>query len=115
MKRYAPHPTKGEPLRREHTRPFFLPDTTESFRGRETGTVTLPLHLDWSRSNTYLLDDSRRVVTLYGTVIRESACEDDLYEYLNWGVLVREWENLRLPSYIRRAWEQVYPELVSRK
>lgn len=90
MKAYAAR-RSGEPVRYEHTRPFFVPDNLEALHGPTSGTVTLPIHLDWSASNTYILSNPRRVRSLYSTVIQQATSEEELQTYLDCDTLRREW------------------------
>lgn len=112
MKAYAER-RSGEPARYEHTRPFVVPDDLETLHGPTSGVVTLPIHLDWSASNTYILSNPRRVRTLYSTVIQQATSEEELRTYLDNGTLRREWRGLRMPPYVRAAWETRFPDLAA--
>ncbi len=112
MKTYAA-PRAGLPVRYEHTRPIFTPDDLSALRGPTQGTVTLPIHLDWSTSNTYDLSKRNRVRSLYSTVIQQATSEHDLETYLNEHTLRREWRHLRIPPHIRDAWESAHPEVAT--
>jgi hypothetical protein len=112
MKVYAAR-RAGQPVRYENTRPFFVADDLESLRGPTVGVVTLPIHLDWSASNTYDLSDQRRVRTFYSTVIQQATSEEELQAYLDAVTLRREWQGLRMPPYVRAAWETRFPELAA--
>ncbi len=95
----------------ENTKPVFVPDSLNDLRGPTAGSVTLPLHLDWTPSNTYDLGDEARVCTMYATVLREAKSEDDLSRSLDRELLVRAWSSLRLPDFIRESWERRFPQL----
>ncbi|HQR79125.1 MAG TPA: hypothetical protein PLT68_02775 [Actinomycetota bacterium] len=112
MKAYAAR-RSGEPVRYEHTRPFFVPDDLETLQGPTSGVVTLPIHLDWSASNTYILSNPRRVRSLYSTVIQQATSEEELRTYLDCGTLRREWRGLRMPPYVRAVWEARFPDLAA--
>jgi hypothetical protein len=85
-----------------------------SLRGPAHGTVELPLRLFWSSSDRcFDLDSAPARRWLYQTVLREAARPSDLTDYLNRGVLMRLWPDLRLPAGVRRAWEEVHPILRS--
>jgi hypothetical protein len=103
----------GEPIRYEHARPFYVPTDWDALRGPVTGVVTLPLHLDWSSSNAYALEDPRRLRSLYSTVIQEATSDEDLERYLDGATLRREWRRLRMPPYVRDAWENAFPEIIA--
>jgi len=110
VKRYKPVGPSG--IRSfENTKPVFVPDSLDDLRGPTAGSVTLPLHIDWTPSNTYDLGDEARVCTMYATVLREAKSEDDLSRSLDRGLLVRAWSSLRLPDFIRESWERRFPQL----
>ncbi len=95
----------------ENTRPLFVPDDLSVLRGAPSGTIVLPLRLDWSQSNSYDLSNPVRVRTMYATVLREACSEADLDSYLSRTLLIREWANLRLPAFLRSTWESLHPVL----
>ncbi len=95
----------------ENTKPVFVADSLDDLRGPTAGSVTLPLHLDWTPSSTYDLSADVRVCTMYATVLREAKAEDDLARFLNRELLVRMWSSLRLPDFIRESWERRFPPL----
>lgn len=96
----------------ENTRPLFVADDLLALHGARSGTVVLPPRLDWSRSNSYDLSDPVRVRTMYATVLREALSEADLDSYLSRTLLIREWRNLRLPTFLRQTWERQHPVLI---
>jgi hypothetical protein len=49
--------------------------------GPMSGTVHLPVHLDWSGHAEYDLDAPGRIVDLYRAVLNEAASQQDLYAY----------------------------------
>jgi hypothetical protein len=92
-------------------RPYKLPDTLGELAGPVTGTVQLPLRLDWSERAVFHLDDPAERNVMYERVIREATQADDLHSYLNESVLRRVWRRLFLPPNVRRSWEQRFPDL----
>ena len=92
-------------------RPYVLPRTLGELAGPVTGTVQLPLRLDWSERAVFHLDDPAERNVMYERVIREATAADDLNSYLNEAVLRRVWRRLFLPQNIRRSWEQRFPDL----
>lgn len=94
-----------------YRRPYAVPESLDLLRGPSSGTVRLPAHLDWSGSATYDLDAPGRVVDLYRAVLIEAASPQDLYAYLDDGLLRRLWALLWLPVQLRKAWEQRFPVL----
>ncbi len=95
----------------ENTKPVFIPNSLDDLRGPTEGSVTLPLYIDWTPSNTYDLSDEVSTCTMYETVLREAKAEDDLSRFLDLGLLVRMWSSLRLPDFIRDSWERSSPQL----
>ena len=64
---------------RRYAKPIVVADDLALLRGRTTGLVTLPRHLDWSGSADYDLDSPGRIVDLYRTVLIEATKPDDLH------------------------------------
>jgi hypothetical protein len=94
-------------------RPVVLPDSLELLTGASDGTVTLPVHLDWSANPTYNLNSPRRTETLYTTVLTEAADPTDITRYVNRGRLIDLWPSLWLPPKVRRLWEDRFPDLAT--
>jgi len=69
------------------------------------------VHLDWSGSAVYDLDAPGRIIDLYRAVLIEAATPQDLYAYLDAGMLRRLWALMWLPAQLRRSWEQKFPVL----
>ena len=69
--------------------------------------VTLPLHLDWSSpGRTFDLMKRRQRARCYEIVLREGM-PDDIVSIID-GVLLSDlWDDLVLPSALRREWEHV--------
>jgi hypothetical protein len=102
--------SQGAPGAR-YRRPYAVPERLDLLRGPSSGVVRLPAHLDWSGHAVYDLDAPGRVVDLYRAVLIEAASPQDLYAYLDDGILRRLWALLWLPAQLRRAWEQRFPVL----
>ncbi|WP_085066372.1 hypothetical protein [Catenuloplanes japonicus] len=96
---------------RRYAKPIVTADSLADLHGPATGSVTLPIHLDWSGSPEYDLNDSARMVDYYRTVLIEATKPSDLDDYLDRAVLVELWPSLWLPPELRTAWEQRFPEL----
>jgi hypothetical protein len=96
---------------RRYAKPFVVADDLALLRGRTTGVITLPRHLDWSGSADYDLDSPGRIIDLYRTVLIEATKPTDLHTFLDEEVLTRLWPSLWLPPGLRRAWEERFPEL----
>lgn len=101
----------GEAPAARYRRPYVVAESLDLLRGPSSGTVRLPVHLDWSGNAVYDLDAPGRIVDLYRAVLIEAASPQDLYAYLDAGVLRRLWALLWLPGPLRRAWEQRFPVL----
>ncbi|MGH3636907.1 hypothetical protein [Mycobacterium sp.] len=110
MKVYA-KPGPGERLSVEHTRPAYVVEDLSELHGPTSGTVVLPVHIDWTPAREYDLEIRRRTQTMYETVLRSASSEQDLLAYLDRDLLVKLWRSLRLPDYVRAAWERQHPEL----
>ncbi len=83
-----------------------------SLRGPVRGMVELPLRLFWSSPDrAFDLGDLFQRRWLYQTVLREASRPDDLTGYLDGGILVGLWPELRLPAGVRQAWEDHHPAL----
>ncbi|MFF5084045.1 hypothetical protein ACFY36_43930 [Actinoplanes sp. NPDC000266] len=96
---------------RRYAKPIVVADDLALLRGRTSGVVTLPRHLDWSGAADYDLDSPGRVVDLYRTVLIEATKPDDLHGFLDRRILTGLWPSIWLPADLRRAWEQRFPEL----
>jgi hypothetical protein len=85
-----------------------------SLRGPADGTFELPLRLFWSSTDRrFNIDSASTRRWLYQTVLREAARPSDLTDYLDPGILIKVWPDLRLPASVRRAWEELHPVLRS--
>jgi hypothetical protein len=94
-----------------YQRPYAVAESLDLLHGPSSGTVRLPSHLDWSGHAEYDLDFPGRVVDLYRAVLIEAASPQDLYAYLDAGMLRRLWALMWLPAQLRRAWELKFPVL----
>ena len=86
-------------------RPVAVPDDVDDPRVvKATGRVVLPLHIRWSGPpKSYDLDDERDRCRVYEQVLREGG-DDDVRFYVDVDELQRLWDELVLPSHVRRAW-----------
>jgi len=72
----------------------------------------LPLRLFWSSADRcFDLDHLSARRWLYQNVLREASRPSDLTDFLNRGILISLWPDLRLPAGVRRAWEELHPIL----
>lgn len=68
------------------------------------GTVTLPLHLNWSDpGRQFNLRDRADRARVYETVLREGGPEDIL-QYVDGALLIDLWSELVLPREVRAVW-----------
>jgi hypothetical protein len=94
-----------------YQRPYAIAESLDLLHGPSSGTVRLPSYLNWSGHAEYDLDSPGRVVDLYRAVLIEAASPQDLYAYLNGGMLRRLWALMWLPVQLRRTWELKFPVL----
>ncbi|MFD8108055.1 transcriptional regulator [Streptomyces microflavus] len=89
-----------------------VPATLAALAGPRHGTVSLPLHLAWSRLREFDLDQPRLRMSCYRLVLGEGM-HDDLVEYLNRDLLVTMWPTLRtlISRDSRDVWEGAFDEL----
>lgn len=103
----------GTRLGFSHTKPAYVVDDLSELRGPAAGTVTLPVHIDWTPASTYDLAEPERVRTMLETVLREAGSEAEVAEWIDRDLLVEHWVALNLPTFVRDAWESAHPELRS--
>jgi hypothetical protein len=85
-------------------RPVELPeDVDDRAITKASGRIQLPLHVRWSGPpKTYDLDDRRDRSRVYEQVLREGTREDIRF-YIDVDELLELWDDLVLPSYVRRV------------
>lgn len=94
------------------TRPYVVPDTLDELTGPTSGTVTLPLRLDWAPGDkTWDIDDPELRPHLYRLVIREAKLVQDLRDYLHRDLLLELWPHLVLPPECSDRWHARFPPL----
>lgn len=100
-------------IRQRFRRPVMVPRDLKLLHGPIRGEVTLPRRLYWSGDLTFDLDDAYWRGRLLEIVLREALRVGDVEEYVDAAELRRQWGELRLPPYVREAWEAAHPELVA--
>ncbi|MBA3906712.1 MAG: hypothetical protein H0X35_08540 [Pseudonocardiales bacterium] len=84
-----------------------LPSSLDELRGPTSGVVRLPLRLYWSgpdpQSVEWDIKLPQRRTRLYEVVLREGNL-DDVREFVDGRELVRIWDQLYLPRWLREAW-----------
>lgn len=90
-----------------------LPASLGELQGPLIGSVGLPLWIFWSGSDPgsirWDLSDPDRRRSLYEIVLQEGGL-DDVRRLVNGSELVRIWDRLYLPSWIRHAWAPLIAE-----
>ena len=95
-------------------RPYASPPSDlSSLRGKRSGVVRLPKHLDWGPGRSYQVEDTRQRRALDEVVLQEAGSPAELVKYVNGHLLSHDWEHLRLPSRVRALWEQRFPSLTT--
>lgn len=93
----------AEVLRRDVV-PEIPDDVDDPAAEKARGRVTLPRHVNWSRSDpTYDLSDRRQRARVYEQVLREGTAEDIRY-FIDVDDLIDVWDELVLPPAVSRAW-----------
>lgn len=96
------------------TRPYIVPDTLDELTGPTSGTVTLPLRLDWSPGDkTWDLDDAELRPYVYRIVIREAKLVQDLRDYLDRDLLIELWPYMFLPPECSDLWHARFARLAA--
>lgn len=92
--------------------PFIVAEYLDDLRGPTTGKVVLPNRLLWNPSEPFDLVDDEDLRAVMRIVLREARTQDDLSQYLSRENVIRLWGSLGLPTYIQKAWEARFPELL---
>lgn len=87
------------------SRPVAIPDDVDDPTvEKASGIVSLPLHVRWSDPlPKYDLADRKDRARVYEQVLREGT-EADVRLYIKLDELLEMWDDLVLPSYVRRTW-----------
>jgi hypothetical protein len=87
------------------SRPVALPDVDyDRSKVRSAGLAILPLHIRWSDPVVqYDLEDPKDLRRVYEQVLREGTPED-IQEFIDIDRLCELWDDLVLPSGVRRRW-----------
>ncbi len=88
-------------------RPIEIPEELPGVEPADAfATITLPLHLHWSRPDeTFDLADRSDRATVYAIVIREGT-PADIVELIDPRLLFDLWDDIALPKPIKAAWEE---------
>lgn len=92
--------------------PFFVTvSSLNKLNGPYSGDILLPKRLLWNPSRSFNLTDEKRTISMIRVVLREARKSEDIEQYVNREQLIKLWDKLNLPQYIKQAWEQKFPEL----
>jgi hypothetical protein len=93
-------------------RPVVVPASLADLHGPADGRVEVSQRLFWSGpEHVFDLSDSDRLAEMYEAVFEAARTEAELAEYINGETLARVWPELTIAPRIRRAWENVHPQL----
>jgi hypothetical protein len=85
-----------------------LPCSLDELRGPLSGTVRLPMRIYWTgpdpESVEWDMSSPQRRARLYEVVLREGDL-DDVKTFVDGQELLRLWESLYLPTWLRTAWQ----------
>lgn len=90
---------------------YLVPHAFNDLQGPATGTVELPLHLDWGPERTYNVDDDGSCSVLYQLTLQNSGTIGEICRIVNAGRLTALWPTMILPPRCRRLWENTFPQL----
>jgi len=106
----------GSSARLGWLRDVAVPGGLGELRGWLSGVVALPARLFWSgpdpRAVRWNLADSGRRRDLYEIVLVEGTL-DDVRELVNGPELVRLWDRIYLPPWVRAAWQPLIDAAVA--
>ncbi len=90
-------------------RPVAVPDdVADRTVDKAHGEVELPLHVRWGgRRRRYDLARRQDRLRVYEQVLREGT-EDDVRRFIDVDQLLELWDDLLLPTPVRRAWAEWY-------
>lgn len=107
-------PTSAGAGRYRSMKPYAPPPSDmATLRGKASGTIRLPRHLDWSPGRFYDLENARQRRALNEVVLQEAASTAEVEEYVNAQLLTLDWPSLRLPPRLCIAWERQLPSLAT--
>jgi hypothetical protein len=90
---------------------YLVPDAFEDLQGPATGSVELPLHLDWGPERTYSVDDDGSCSVLYQLTLQNSGSLKEICLIVNALRLTALWPTMILPPRCRQVWETIFPQL----
>lgn len=90
---------------------YLVPDALTDLKGPASGTVQLPIHLDWGPYRGYDVADDASCATLYQLTLQNSGSIDEIGNIVNADRLVALWPSMRLSDRCRQLWEATFPQL----
>ena len=93
------------------SRPVAFPAARGSWSGEVlSGVIELPSHIWWSApKRSFDLSNEKDRNRVYELVLTEGS-EQDIYQFIDFDTLIRVWDELALPRYVRRAWDEWFKE-----
>lgn len=89
------------------------PARLSDLSGPTSGTIELPITIDWGPSRSYDMGDDADRRIAYERVLREAASTEQVATFVNAAALLEVWPRLFLPRRVRETWEARFPELAT--
>ncbi|MEV7661413.1 hypothetical protein [Paenarthrobacter sp. NPDC089316] len=90
---------------------YLVPDSLEDLKGPASGTVQLPIHLDWGPERRYDVADDASCRSLYQLTLQNSGSTEEMSGIINAGRLTTLWPSMRLPDRCRQLWNDAFAQL----
>ncbi|MFE5837547.1 hypothetical protein [Arthrobacter sp. NPDC056493] len=90
---------------------YLVPGAFEELKGPASGTMQLPIHLDWGPDRVYDVGDDGSCVALFQLTLQNSRSVDEMGGIGNADRLLALWPSMRLPGRCRDLWETAFPQL----
>ncbi|MCI0142079.1 hypothetical protein KNN17_10860 [Arthrobacter bambusae] len=90
---------------------YLVPPALNDLHGPATGSVELPLHLDWGPERSYNVDDDGSCSVLYQLTLQNSGSIEEICRIVHAGRLTALWPTMILPARCRQLWETTFPQL----
>lgn len=115
LREYVSDPVVSSPVEHRHTIAdslvYLVPDAFAGLKGPATGSVELPLHLDWGPERSYNVDDDGSCSVLYQVTLQNSGSIEEICRIVQAERLTDLWPTMILPARCRQVWETSFPEL----
>lgn len=103
----------GEPaFAKGYTKPCCVVDEWQDLRGADSGSIELPVSVYWQGGDpnpSFDVADDRQCAKAYGALLADGT-RRQIAKLVNPRRLADLWPRLRLPSGVRRAWSERYPQ-----